>query len=74
MADLQPGDGMNGIPNDHTHSIANPEVLVPLQHLAHEVGYDSRSLHRHSIQCLVTRVAVLTHSAAELRGIGFRRQ
>jgi len=74
VAELQPDGGMNGIPIDHTHSIASPEVLVPLQHLAHEVDYDSRFLHRHNNQCSVARVAVLVHSAAELLGIDFRRQ
>ena len=73
VAEPQPGVGMNGIPIDHTHNNANPEVLVPSQHLAHEVGYDSRSPHRHSIQYLVTRVAVLAHSAAELGANDFRR-
>jgi len=78
VAELQPGGGMNGIPIDipidHTHSIANPEVLVPTQHLVHGADCDSRTLHRHSNQCFATRVAVLVHSAAELLAIDFRRQ
>jgi len=73
VAELQPGGGTNGIPIDHTHSNANPGVLVPSQHLVHEADYDSRSLHRHNNQCFVTSVAVLVHSAAELLAIDFRR-
>jgi len=74
VAELQPDVGMNGIPIYHTHSIANPEVIVPTQHLVHEADCDSRALHRHSNQCFATSVAVLVHSAAELLGIDFRRQ
>ena len=74
VAELQPGDGMNGIPIDHTHNNANRGVLVPTQHLVHGVDCDSRSLHRQNIQSLVTRFAVRVHSAAELPEIDFRRQ
>jgi len=74
VADLQPGDGLNDIPIYHTHNIANRGVLVPTQHQVHETDYDSRSLHRQNIQSLVTRFAVLMHSAAELLEIDFRRQ
>jgi len=74
VAELQPGDGMNGIPIYHTQNNANPGVPVPTQHLVHEADCDSRTLHRHSNQCFATSVAMLVHSAAELLAIDFRRQ
>ena len=74
VAELQPGDGMSGIPIYHTQNNATLGVLVPTQHLAHEADCDSRTLHRHSNQCFATSVAMLVHSAAELLAIDFRRQ
>ena len=73
-ANLQPDDGMNDTPIDHTHNIANPVVLVPTQHRVHEADCDSLTLHRHNNQRLATRVAVRAHSAAELVAIGYHRQ
>jgi len=71
VAKLQPDDRMNGIPIDHTHSIANLEVPVLTQHLVHEADCDSRTLHRHSNQCFVTSVAVLVNSAAGLTAVHY---
>ena len=73
VAILQPDDGLNDIPIDHTHNIAYQGVLVPTQHRAHEADYDSQSLHRQNNQ-LAARVAVRVPSAAVLLGIDFRRQ
>ena len=73
VAILQPDDGLNDIPNDHTHNIVNQGVLAPTQHLVHEADYDSQFPHRQSNQ-LATRVAVRVPSAAVLLGIDFRRQ
>ena len=73
VAILQPDDGLNDIPNDHTHSIAYQGVLAPTLHLAHAADYGSQSLHRQNNQ-LATRVAVRVPSAAVLLGIDFRRQ
>ena len=74
VVEPQPGGEMNGIPIDHTHNIANPEVPVPTQHPVHEVDCDSRTLHRHNNPCFATRVAVLVHSAAELVAVDYHRQ
>ena len=73
VAILQPDDGLNDIPNDHTHSIAYQGVLVPTQHLVHEAGYDNQPLHRQNNQLAIC-VAVQVHSAAALLGNDFRRQ
>ena len=73
VAILQPDDGLNGIPNDHTHSTAYQGVLVPTQHLVHEAGYDNQPLHRQNNQLAIC-VAVQAHSAAALLGNDFRRQ
>ena len=71
---LQPDDGLSGTPTDHTRNIANPEVLVPIQHHVDEAGYDSRILHKQNNQNSETRFAVRVHSAAELVVIDYHRQ
>ena len=73
-ANLQPDDGLNDIPIDHTHNIANPGVLVPIQHRVDEIDYDSLTLHKQNNQNWVTRLAVRVHSAAELVVSDYRRQ
>ena len=73
-ANLQPDVGLNDTPNDHTHNIANPVVLVPIQHRVDETDYGSRTLHKQNNQWLATRVAVRVHSAAELVAADYHRQ
>jgi len=68
-AELQPDDGMSGIPTGHTQSIASLGVIVATQHLVHENGCDNLAVHTHDNQCSETSVVVLAHSAAELRAV-----
>jgi len=74
VAELQSGDGMSGIPTDHTQSNANPGVPVATQHLVHEADCDSRTAHIRSNQHSETSVALLVHSAVERVAIDYYRQ
>jgi len=74
VTELQPDDGMSGIPTGHTQSIANLGVLVATQHLVHENGYDNLAVHTHNNQCCETSVAVLTRSAAELGAVHYHHR
>ena len=67
-------DGLNDIPIDHTHNIANPVVLVPIQHRVDETDYHSRILHKQNNPRLAPRVAVRAHSAAEPVATDYHRQ
>jgi len=71
VAELQPGDGMSGIPTGHTQSMANPGVPVATQHAVHENNCDSLAVHTLDNQCSETNVVVLTHSAAELAAVHY---